>query len=165
MQRSFRLHMDQLGIAWDAHAACIPVASRFAQRARRPPFNTPRPAVSGAAERRRRAFVLLNFASIVGARRRQASARRWDLLSTQCEAGVTQLEFHDLPSSIVLIVEGYVNLRDREALERLRNHRQQMLVNIRGLSGLDVTHTIGELEHELEVIDGGLNDLTDRSAI
>lgn len=64
-----------------------------------------------------------------------------------------------MPSSIVLIVEGYVSLGDKEALERLRNHRQQTLGNIQGLTGLDLSRTIAELEYELEVIDAGLIDL------
>lgn len=64
-----------------------------------------------------------------------------------------------MPSSIVLIVEGYVSLRDKDSLERLRNHRQQVLRDIQGLTGLDLRRHIEELEYELEVINGGLNDL------
>lgn len=64
-----------------------------------------------------------------------------------------------MPTAIALIVDGFVSLGDKEALQRLRDHRQQMLGDVQALSGLDVTRTVTELEHELEVIDSGLSDL------
>lgn len=64
-----------------------------------------------------------------------------------------------MPRAIELIVDGYVRLGDRDALERLSVHRRHLLDSVKNLSGLDLSRTIRDLEDEIEIIGKGLNNL------
>lgn len=55
-----------------------------------------------------------------------------------------------------LIVDGYVRLGDRAALETLRVHRLAMLDSARSVAELDVTRMVAALKEEIELIDAGL---------
>ena len=60
-----------------------------------------------------------------------------------------------------LIVDGYVRLRDRDALQKLRTHRIEMLEAARSVVELDNTRMIAALMEEIELIDAGLSRLND----
>jgi hypothetical protein len=64
-----------------------------------------------------------------------------------------------MPLAISLIVDGYVRLRDREALEALRAHRVAMLEATRAVAELDISHMIATLNADIEIIDAGLSRL------
>ena len=51
-----------------------------------------------------------------------------------------------MPLAISLIVDGYVRLRDREALETLRAHRLNMLESTRAVAKRDITRMITILD-------------------
>ena len=64
-----------------------------------------------------------------------------------------------MPLAISQIVDGYVRLRDREALETLRAHRVEMLQSTRAVAELDITRMIATLNADIEIIDAGLSRL------
>ena len=64
-----------------------------------------------------------------------------------------------MPLAISLIVDGYVRLGDREALETLRAHRVEILESTRAVAELDITRMIATLNADIEVIDAGLSRL------
>ena len=64
-----------------------------------------------------------------------------------------------MPRAIELIVDGYVRLGDRDALERLSVHRRHLLDSVKSHSGLDLRRTIRDLEDEIEIIGKGLSKL------
>ena len=64
-----------------------------------------------------------------------------------------------MPLAMSLIVDGYVRLRDRAALEKLRTHRIEMLEAARSVVELDNTRMIAALVEEIELIDAGLSRL------
>ncbi|MBI5264978.1 MAG: hypothetical protein HY852_24550 [Bradyrhizobium sp.] len=61
--------------------------------------------------------------------------------------------------AIELIVDGYVRLHNRGALEELRMHRRKMAVELKGKTGFDYSKTINQIEDEIVVIEAGLNRL------
>ena len=64
-----------------------------------------------------------------------------------------------MPLAISLIVDGYVRLRNLEALETLRAHRVEMLESTRAVAELDITRMIATLDADIEIIDAGLSRL------
>jgi hypothetical protein len=64
-----------------------------------------------------------------------------------------------MPRAMSLIVDGYVQLRDREALETLRAHRVEMPASTRAVAELDITRMIATLNADIEIIDVGLSRL------
>lgn len=64
-----------------------------------------------------------------------------------------------MPLAISLIVDGYVRLGDREALETLRAHRVEMLESARSIAEMDTSRMIASLKEEIEIIDAGLSRL------
>lgn len=65
-----------------------------------------------------------------------------------------------------MIVDGYVRLKDREALEQLRNHRQRLREQLRDLraSSLDACRSIQTFDAEVQVIEAALERLRGPSA-
>ena len=63
-----------------------------------------------------------------------------------------------MSEAVKLIVDAYVNLKNRQALEELREHRQRMRKNLEGkTAGLfDVSKVIRTYDDELEIIETGL---------
>jgi len=58
------------------------------------------------------------------------------------------------------IVDAYVKLRNRKALEDMKDHRQRLVTEIKSLHGvIDVRLSIRQLEDEIAVIDAGLAKL------
>ena len=60
-----------------------------------------------------------------------------------------------------MIVDGYVSLKNRQALEELREHRQRLRMQLllRRTSAFDPTKSIRLYEQEVEVIETGLQRL------
>ena len=54
------------------------------------------------------------------------------------------------------IVDAYVRLGNRSALEDLRMHREKLAVDLKGRAGYDFSLPIGQIDQELAVIEAGL---------
>jgi hypothetical protein len=67
-----------------------------------------------------------------------------------------------MDKAIELIVDAYVRLQNRKALEDLRTHRRRLLADLKGRSSsvYDLNGPIRQLEDELAVIDAGLQRLS-----
>ncbi len=64
-----------------------------------------------------------------------------------------------LPSAIGSIVSAHVSLKNRRALEEMRDHRGQLLRQLRAVTGLDPTNAIVRVEEDLRAIEEGLEQL------
>lgn len=64
-----------------------------------------------------------------------------------------------MPNAIELIVDGYVSLNDRRALDDLRMQRRKVAVDLRGRTGFDYRTTIQQIEEDIIVIEAGLAQL------
>lgn len=61
--------------------------------------------------------------------------------------------------SVELIVEGYVRLNDRDALEEILTHRQDLLRQLVTVTGVDPAQAIAQVSEEITVIEAGLATL------
>jgi hypothetical protein len=61
-----------------------------------------------------------------------------------------------MPNAIELIVDGYVSLNDRGALDDLRMQRRKLAVDLKALTGFDCQTTIQQIEEDIMVIEAGL---------
>jgi hypothetical protein len=67
---------------------------------------------------------------------------------------------HQLTKAIEGIVDAYVRLGDRRALEDLRTHRRKLAVDLKGRGGpYDFSIPIGQIDEEIAVIEAGLERL------
>jgi len=58
------------------------------------------------------------------------------------------------------IVEAYVKLKDRPALEQLQAHRRKMIETLQALSGpFDAANPVRQNQDELAIIEAGLSRL------
>ena len=57
------------------------------------------------------------------------------------------------------IVDAYVRLGNRRALEDLRMHRQKLADDLKGRAGYDFSLPIGQIDQEIAVIEEGLDRL------
>ena len=65
-----------------------------------------------------------------------------------------------MSEAMKLIVDAYVKLSARKALEDLKAHRHRLASELRSLNGpLDLDTSIRQLEEEVTVIDAGLERL------
>jgi hypothetical protein len=65
-----------------------------------------------------------------------------------------------MSEAIGLIVNGYVKLGGRKALEDLKAHRCRLASELKSINGaLDLSSSINQLEKEIAVIDAGLAKL------
>jgi hypothetical protein len=65
-----------------------------------------------------------------------------------------------MSEAIKLIVDAYVKLSARKALEDLKAHHHRLASELRSLNGpLDLNTSIKQLEEEVTVIDAGLERL------
>ncbi|WP_377830516.1 hypothetical protein ACFKHW_05605 [Bradyrhizobium lupini] len=55
-----------------------------------------------------------------------------------------------------LIVDGYVSLNDRGALDDLRMQRRKLAVDLKARTGFDYQATIQQIEDDIIVIEAGL---------
>ena len=60
-----------------------------------------------------------------------------------------------------LIIDGYIRLGDRRALEELKAHRETLLAQLSAQSGgcFDVSRSIGQMQEEIGQIEAGLDRL------
>ncbi|MGY8705686.1 hypothetical protein RAD16_08060 [Bradyrhizobium sp. 18BD] len=58
--------------------------------------------------------------------------------------------------SVELIVEGYVRLKDRDALHDILAHRQDLLRQLVSVTGVDPTQAIAQVNEEITIIEAGL---------
>ncbi|MGV7217530.1 hypothetical protein [Bradyrhizobium sp. UFLA05-112] len=58
--------------------------------------------------------------------------------------------------SVELIVNGYVRLNDRGALESLLAHRQGLLRQLKSVTGIDPRQVVAQVSQEIAVIEAGL---------
>jgi hypothetical protein len=70
-----------------------------------------------------------------------------------------------MSETIGRIVDAYIKLRNRKALEDLKDHRQRLATELKAINGpLDLSFSIKQLEGELAVIDAGLGKLNTATA-
>ncbi len=69
-----------------------------------------------------------------------------------------------MSSAIELIVEGYVRLNNRQALEDLRAHRQRLAADLKHRQSqggaFDYSKSITQIEEEIAVIEAGMEKST-----
>ena len=65
-----------------------------------------------------------------------------------------------------MIVDGYVRLKDRDALEQLRSHRQRLRQQLRDhrYGALDINNSLETFDAEVQVIEAALERLGGLSA-
>jgi hypothetical protein len=61
--------------------------------------------------------------------------------------------------SLELIVEGYVRLNDRDALEDILAHRRDLLRQLVAVTGVDPKQAIAQVSDEITIIETGLATL------
>jgi DNA-binding protein Fis len=61
--------------------------------------------------------------------------------------------------SVKLIVAAYVSLKDRQAIEDLREHRQVLRKKLQDINGMDVSSSLQLIESDLSEIEAGLTRL------
>ena len=64
-----------------------------------------------------------------------------------------------MSKAIEQIVDAYVRLGNRRALEDLRMHRQKLALDLKGRAGYDFSLPIDQIDQELAVIGAGLDRL------
>ena len=66
-----------------------------------------------------------------------------------------------MSSAVKSIVDIYVKLRDRQAIEDLREHRHQLRKRVaeKSTGWFDTSHLMGLIDEDLQAIDAGLNRL------
>jgi hypothetical protein len=62
-------------------------------------------------------------------------------------------------SAIRQIVDAYVRVENRQALQDLLAHRQQLAANMKGRTGYDFSLPLGQIEDEIAVVFEGLAKL------
>ena len=60
-----------------------------------------------------------------------------------------------MSESVKLIVDAYVSLNDRQAMEELRDHRQMLRKKLQACNGIDVSSSIRLIESDLSEIESG----------
>ncbi|MGY3345359.1 MULTISPECIES: hypothetical protein [unclassified Bradyrhizobium] len=61
--------------------------------------------------------------------------------------------------SVELIVEGYVRLNDRDALENILAHRQDLLRQLVAVTGVDPKQAVAQVSREITIIESALATL------
>jgi hypothetical protein len=64
-----------------------------------------------------------------------------------------------MPNAIQQIVDANVRLKNRQALEDLRMHRQRLAADLKARTGYDISLPIGQIDEEIAVIEAGLERL------
>jgi hypothetical protein len=57
--------------------------------------------------------------------------------------------------SVKLIVDAFVSLKDRQAMEEMREHRQTLRKKLQACNGIDVSGSIRLIESDLSEIEAG----------
>ena len=64
-----------------------------------------------------------------------------------------------MSESVKLIVDAFVNLKDREKIEELREHRQMLRAKLLASNGIDPSNSIQLIDGDLSEIEAGLSRL------
>jgi hypothetical protein len=64
-----------------------------------------------------------------------------------------------MSKAIEQIVDAYVRLNNRQALDDLRMHRQKLAVDLKSRTGFDLSLPIRQVGEEIAVIEAGLERL------
>jgi len=64
-----------------------------------------------------------------------------------------------MPSTIETLVSAYVRLKNRRALENMRELRGQLLQNLHSAASIDPRHALKHLYDDLRTIEEGLEQL------
>ena len=64
-----------------------------------------------------------------------------------------------MPSAIEQIVEAYIRLNNRRALEEMMVHRQRLAINLKAMSGLDLGAPIRQVNEDIAAIGAGLTKM------
>jgi hypothetical protein len=64
-----------------------------------------------------------------------------------------------MSKAIEQIVDAYVRLNNRQALEGLRMHRQKLAVELKSRTGFDLSLPIRQVDEEIAVVEAGLERL------
>jgi hypothetical protein len=64
-----------------------------------------------------------------------------------------------MTEAIQKIVDAYVRLNNRQALEDLRMHRQRLAMNLKARTGYDLSLPLFQVEHEIAIVETGLDRL------
>ena len=64
-----------------------------------------------------------------------------------------------VPSAIEQIVNAYVRLKNRRALEEMMVHRQRLAINLKAMSGLDLGAPIRQVNEDIAAIGAGLTKM------
>ncbi len=70
-----------------------------------------------------------------------------------------------MPSAIEQIVDAYVRLNNRRALEEMMRHRQRLAINLSAMSGPSFGAPIRQVNEDIAVIGTGLSKLASEAAI
>lgn len=71
-----------------------------------------------------------------------------------------------MSAAITQIVDGYVKLQDRRALEALQVHRRKLIITMQSLRGpFDAGKPIRQNQNELAIIEAGLVRLGERGIL
>jgi prefoldin subunit 5 len=71
-----------------------------------------------------------------------------------------------MSQAMQLIVDGYVKLSARKALEDLKEHRERLATELRSINGVfDLSSTIKQFETEIAIIDDGLAKLNNTASV
>ena len=70
-------------------------------------------------------------------------------------------ETQRMPTAVELIVQGYVELNDRQARESLKKHREDLAAHLKGKAGgwFDYSASIRQIEDDLAAVEAGLAKL------
>lgn len=60
-----------------------------------------------------------------------------------------------MSESVKLIVDACVSLKDRQAMEEMREHRQMLRKKLQACNGIDVSSSIRLIEGDLSEIEAG----------
>jgi hypothetical protein len=60
-------------------------------------------------------------------------------------------------ASMELIVDGFVRLKDRQALEDLRMHRQRLSADLKAVTDVDCRSSIAPIDQKIAIIEVGLS--------
>ena len=69
-----------------------------------------------------------------------------------------------MPNAIELIVDGYVRLNNRRALDDLSMQRRKLAVDLKARTGFDFGTTVQQIEEDIAVIEAGLARLDGAAA-
>ena len=69
-----------------------------------------------------------------------------------------------MAGAIELIVDGYVRLKDRKALDDLCTQRRKLVADLNASTGIDCSSTIQQIEEDIVVIEAGLARLDEARA-